>query len=104
MSKIFHIVLPKDWKLQADLEAYTAESLAIEGFIHCSLLKQLSGVLERYYVGVKSVVLLEIETDLLTSPLKMEWADSVAEEFPHIFGTINKSSIVNVTELLLPIR
>jgi uncharacterized protein (DUF952 family) len=48
-------------------------------------------------------VLLEIETDLLTSPLKMEWADSVNEEFPHIFGAINKSAIVNITKLSLPL-
>jgi uncharacterized protein (DUF952 family) len=103
MSKIYHIVLPKDWESQKTLEAYVAESLHTEGFIHCSLENQLSGVLSRYYQGIESVVLLEIETDLLTSPLKMEWADSVNEEFPHIFGAINKSAIVNITKLSLPL-
>lgn len=93
--KIYHIVLPEVWEEFKDKELYEAESLATEGFIHCSFAEQLESVLERYYKGVKQVLILELETDKLTSKLVNEPSTN-DEIYPHIYGKINKDAIVKI--------
>ncbi len=95
--KIYHIVLPEVWETFKDEELYEAESLATEGFIHCSFEGQLEGVLGRYYQGVEKVLIMEIETDNLTSKLVNEPSTN-NEVYPHIYGKINKNSIVVIKE------
>lgn len=93
---IYHIVLPEVWAaFEGDL--YEAASLATEGFIHCSFAEQLDGVLQRYYSGVESVILLEIDSDKLTSKLVNE-PSTGGEVYPHIYGPIDRNSIVGVKE------
>ena len=80
---------------------YIHASLDQEGFIHASRAAQIAGVLDRYYVGVNDLLKLTIDTDLLdaTSTLKEELAESIGEVFPHIYGPINKSSIVSIEKI-----
>ena len=75
------------------LDYYQDPSLQIEGFIHCSYLSQVEGVLGRYYGDAQEVVLLTIDTSKLSSPLRKEAAKN-GEVYPHIYGDINKSAIV----------
>ena len=92
---IYHIVLPEVWKEFKDKEAYQAESLAAEGFIHCSFAEQLEAVLARYYSDAGDVLILTVETEKLTSPLVNEPSTN-DEIYPHIYGTINSDAIVSV--------
>ena len=60
-SYIYHITTAAAWE-KAQLEGtYRADSLAIEGFIHCSTQDQVAGVLDRYYKGQTNLVKLTIE-------------------------------------------
>ena len=90
--KIFHIVLPEVWDSFAGIQ-YEAESLASEGFIHCSFEDQLDAVLKRYYSGRDEVVILEIDPVKLDSKLVVE-PSTGGENYPHIYGTINRDAIV----------
>ena len=94
MPLIYHITTQSAWNEAITKGFYEADSLAAEGFIHCSDENQVEGVLYRYYTGVPDLVKLHIETDLLTSHLVFEWADSVSEIFPHIYGAINTDAVV----------
>ena len=68
-SYIYHITTVGAWE-KAQLEgAYTAESLAIEGFIHCSTQDQVAGVLDRYYKGQTNLLKITIYKYKLTSPI-----------------------------------
>jgi len=89
--------LPEVWKTFAGKDEYFAESLATEGFIHCSYESQLAGVFGRYYSGVEKVILLEIDPELLTSELRVE-ASTNEELYPHIYGPINNGAVVSVME------
>ncbi len=93
---IYHIVLPEAWAA-FDGDLYKHESLAAEGFIHCSFDHQLDGVIERYYSGAESVILLEIDSDRLTSELVNE-PSTGGEIYPHIYGPINRDAIIGVEE------
>ncbi len=44
-------------------------------------------------------MLLVIETELLTSPVVEEVPDGATETFPHVYGPINASSVVQAIPL-----
>ena len=94
-SYIYHITTAAAWDKAQVEGAYTADSLAIEGFIHCSTADQVEGVLDRYYKGQTGLVKLTIDKSKVTSPLIFELATSINEVFPHIHGPINLSAIVH---------
>ena len=97
---IYHVVLPAVWERFKSKPSYQPDSLATEGFIHCSYASQLEGVLERYYSGVEKVLILTIETDKLLSKLVKEVSTN-NELFPHIYGRLNINSVVDVEERVL---
>ena len=90
---IYHIVTPEVWEKFKDETEYEAESLQSEGFIHCSYRNQLDGVLERYYKNQSKVTILHINPHLLKAHLIAE-PSTGGEVYPHIYGKINKSAIV----------
>jgi uncharacterized protein (DUF952 family) len=100
---IYHIVLPEVWENFKDRDFYEAESLDIEGFIHCSFAEQIEGVLERYYQGVERVLILTIDPDKLSSELVNEPSTN-NEVYPHIYGQINREAIVGIKEKDLVIK
>ena len=97
---IYHIVTPEVWDKFKDETEYEAESLQSEGFIHCSYRSQLDGVLERYYKNQSKVLILHINPHLLKANLIAE-PSTGGEVYPHIYGKINKSAIVETEEKFL---
>ena len=93
---IYHIVLPNVWAAFSG-DFLSAASLADEGFIHCSFSEQLDGVIGRYYSGTDLVMILEIDSDKLTSKL-VEESSTGGEIYPHIYGPINREAIVRIFE------
>jgi uncharacterized protein (DUF952 family) len=96
---IYHVVTKQSWEIAQQQGFYAADSLALEGFIHCSTTNQVKGVLDRYYKDVPNLLLLHIDEAKLTAPLKYELAPSVNEEFPHIFGQLNVDAVAEVEKL-----
>lgn len=94
---IYHVVLPEVWEKFKDGKFYEADSLKSEGFIHCSFGGQLETVLRRYYKGAERVLVLEVETEKLTSKLVRE-PSTGGEIYPHIYGRINAEAIAGIEE------
>src|SRR5688572_11130737 len=97
---IYHIVLPEIWERFKDRPSYQPDSLATEGFIHCSYPSQLEAVLKRYYSRAEKVLILKIETEKLLSKLVKEPSTN-NEIYPHIYGRLNQSAVVSVEERVL---
>ncbi len=68
----------------------------MEGYIHASSALQLQATILRYYASCEHVVVLTINTALLTAKLQYDLAPSVNQIFPHIYGTINKDAVEGV--------
>ncbi len=96
---IYHVVKKQNWQKAEQQGFYEAESLATEGFIHASKATQLWGVIDRYYKGQDDLIVLHIDEHKLTSPFTYEFASSVNEEFPHIYGRLNLDAVLKVEEL-----
>ncbi len=99
---IFHIALVDDWKAAQTAGDYRVSTrgrtLAQEGFIHAGRLDQVVLVADSFYADVGPVLLLTIDPDLLTAPVQ---EDEVAPgvSYPHIYGPINLSAVVDVVPL-----
>ena len=96
---IYHVTSRAAWEQAQSAGEYRAESLATEGFIHCSELHQVDGVLQRYYQGVTGLVLLHIRASALEAKLIYEIAPSINESFPHIYGPINLGAVEEVAPI-----
>ncbi len=93
---IYHICKSKDWEAAQAAGSYTADSLASEGFIHCSKADQVADVANYIFKGMKALVLLHIAVDKLLAEVRWEGTDE--EVFPHIYGPINLDSVIDVEE------
>ena len=96
---IYHVTTNENWSKALVNGYYEAPSLPTEGFIHMSKQEQVAGVLQRYYSGMKDLVLLHVDEALLSAPLKYEHSPSVQQEFPHVYGKLNLDAVVKVEHL-----
>ncbi|MEU1214862.1 DUF952 domain-containing protein [Streptomyces sp. NPDC005790] len=72
-------------------------TLREEGFIHCSLPHQLPAVAGALYGPEdEGLVVLVIDTGRLPAPVTYESMKPGGEEFPHIYGPLPVSAVVEV--------
>ena len=99
MAIIYHLVPESHWESAQFEQEYQADSLATEGFIHCSKdHAQALAVANRLYGGRQDMLMLEVETECLASPLKHEPSRS-GEIYPHIYGPLNTGAVTGVLKL-----
>lgn len=97
--RIHHLALAAAWAEAQESGTYSVSTLGLDladvGFIHCSRPEQVQEVHERFYADVKDhVILLTIDTDLLTSPWQFDEVPGAAMTFPHIYGPLNTSAVL----------
>lgn len=108
---IYHCALVADWQAAQEGRSgqgagqYTISSrgrtLEQEGFVHASYAGQVAGVLQRFYADVTDpMCLLVIDPDKLGVPVIAENLIGGSELFPHIYGPVPVSAVVEVVELV----
>lgn len=96
----YHTTTPEQWANYENEDFYAAPSLDTEGFIHASFAEQVDKTLQIHFKGVEKVWILTIDSELMTSKLVIEGSRD-GEQFPHIYGVLNKTAIVNREERIL---
>lgn len=98
MARIYHVVNGDYFSEGLGTGLYRGStrgrSLDEEGFIHCARSHQLADVVDRYYGADAEIVLFEIDTDRLTSPLQDDAAGD--DVYPHIYGPLNMDAVVKI--------
>ena len=91
----FHLVARDVWEMQREGDAYVPEAFAADGFVHCTDGEaNVIDTANRYYQrDARAYVVLSIETDVLTSPVRYEDA---ARTFPHVYGPIEVAAVTAV--------
>lgn len=97
---IFHITSKEAWARAQACGEYTADSLATEGFIHCSDVDQFVWVANQRFRGREDLVLLHIDPDLLTARVVYENLEGGDRLFPHVYGAIPTAAVVDVMSFL----
>jgi len=95
---IYHITTRAEWQQARLIQAYMADSLSTEGFIHCSTKEQILGTANVFFKGKKDLVILCIETDRVKAPIQCEHPEGDPRSFPHIYGPLNIKAVVQVYE------
>lgn len=104
MKLIYHITKPTAWAEAQAAGEVKAESLATEGFIHCSRQTQLLAVANRFFPGATDLLALGIDEAGVAPWLVNEGPTGVGDPFadnmfPHVYGPIPTASIVAVAPL-----
>ena len=99
MPEILHITTRARWEQAIAQGEYRVDTLATEGFIHCSTSEQLPWVVEKFYKGQTGLVVLRIDTQKLVPPLKWENPHESWKSFPHVYGPINPDAVIEVVPL-----
>ena len=93
---IYHVTTKHSWEEALLKQSYIPTDFEKDGFIHCSIERQIEGVLERFYQGQTGLVKLKIEKVKVQRPVLFELAEDLNELFPHIYGPLNLDSVVEV--------
>jgi len=103
---ILHLLSRESWVEAQANGQLVAQSVATEGFAHCSTEHQIVDVANKYYRGTSNMVLLNIDPAKLASVVKFEppahldGSPALPHEplFPHIYGPINLDAIIEVID------
>ncbi len=98
MNTILHITQNQEWETAKNLNTYRSNTLASEGFIHCSTLAQAIGSANRFFKNQQDLVILVIDVDRVKPEIRYEGAVST-NLFPHIYGELNIDAVVQVIDL-----
>jgi uncharacterized protein (DUF952 family) len=97
IERILHITTEAAWTAALAAGAYAADSLATEGFIHCSMPTQVVWVANQRFRGRTDLVLLHIDPSRLDAKIIYENLEGGEQLFPHVYGPIPVSAIVEST-------
>ncbi|MFD5010198.1 DUF952 domain-containing protein [Streptomyces chartreusis] len=104
-THILHITERSLWEAARERGTYEmstrGRTLKEEGFIHCSTRAQLPSVaafLYGSYDGPEDLVVLVVDPARLEAPLRYEAPKPGGEEFPHVYGPIPVTAVVEVEE------
>lgn len=94
---ILHITTASAWEQARPRGVYAADTLAGQGFIHCSTGRQWLRPLRALFAGVPDLVLLQVdESRLRGAVLRYEEAEPGGDRFPHVHGPIPVDAVVAV--------
>ncbi len=95
---IYHIAHTADWHAAEVVGYYTADTLATQGFIHCSDRQQVVRVANAMYADQRDLILLAVDPTRLEAEVRYEQGDpSSPERFPHCYGPMNTDAVINAT-------
>jgi prephenate dehydrogenase len=100
MPRIFHITTRAAWEAAAAAGRYTADSLQTEGFIHCSQAEQVAWVANTRFRGRTDLVLLHVDEAAVGAEIRRENLEGGTTLFPHIYGPLPASAVVDVTPMV----
>ncbi len=94
---IFHITSAEAWAQAGLAGRYEGDTLASEGFIHCSTAGQVARVAGRWFAGRSGLLLLCIDTAHVGVEIRYEAAPD-GERFPHIYGPLEVEAVARVLD------
>ena len=96
---LYHLALAEEWRDARDRGTYRrstrGRSLEEVGFIHASGAHQLEGTFRRFYADAGEVLLLTIDPQRLTVPVRWEPVPPSGERFPHIHGPLPLEAVLS---------
>jgi uncharacterized protein (DUF952 family) len=90
---LFHIVDPTVWEAARAAGWYRPESLAAEGFVHCSFAEQVAPVANARYRDAGELCVVELDPTQV-GEVRVEDSYGEGNVFPHVYGPLPTSAAV----------
>jgi uncharacterized protein (DUF952 family) len=111
MTALFHLTLQTEWSTGQREGRYTPARFASDGFLHATADREVTLEVARAYFlnAVEPVLVVQFDPARLDVPLKWEapappdgqlHAHHTGRTFPHVYGSLPLSSVVQVAELV----
>jgi uncharacterized protein (DUF952 family) len=97
---LVHLCAADDWRLAKTRGEHRPDSLGANGFVHLSTPEQVHLPANRLYSGRTDLVLLHIDPERLTAPIRWEPGvptDPDSMVFPHLYGPLRTEAVISVT-------
>lgn len=94
---ILHIVKKETWDEARKVGEYRGDTLASEGFIHCSQPDQVIEVADYVFQGTQGLILLVIDEAKVVSEIKYEDPGN-NKLYPHIYGPLNIDAVIKTVD------
>ncbi|WP_216900219.1 DUF952 domain-containing protein [Synechococcus sp. CCY 9618] len=95
---LYHLALAEEWREARTQGVYRrstrGRSLEEVGFIHASGAHQVDATFQRFYDDAGEVLLLTIDPQQLSAPVRWEPAPPSGERFPHIHGPLPLKAVL----------
>ena len=94
-NKIYKIFLQIEWNEMLANRCFSGSvDDKRDGFIHLSTSIQLAETLSKHFHGQDSIVVAEVDSEKNSELLKYEFSRG-GNKFPHLYGNLELSSIIN---------
>lgn len=97
---IFHCMKKTTWEERKNKDCWGKRNIEAEGFIHCSTVEYFWRVAPNFVDVEDELVLICIDEEKLNAEVKYEDGDNCGREYPHVYGLINNSAVINVLPFL----
>lgn len=94
---IYHITERDEWE-NSD-KYYCPVSFNNDGFIHCSTNDKIEESANKFFKGKSVILVLSIDEKKVSAEIKWEDLYGLNCLFPHIYGRLNRESVISVTEI-----
>jgi uncharacterized protein (DUF952 family) len=95
MRPTYHLVPVETWASADPCRPYSAASLAVEGFVHCTdgMTEMVATANRHYRDDPRPFLVLTVDLDATGSPWRIEDERGI---YPHVFGPIERAAILRV--------
>ncbi len=90
---LYHVATEHDWGRRTATH-YQPAGLQDEGFVHLSSAEQLVATLHRHYPRRRDLILLTVDSTLLSAELVWEDLSGSGVAFPHSYGAVELAAVV----------
>lgn len=97
---IIHCMKKSTWEDRKEKEYWGARNIEADGFIHCSTPELFWRVAPNFKYIDEELILVCIDEKKLKAEVKFEDEEDCGRYYPHVYGLINNSSVIQVLPFL----
>ncbi len=99
-TSIFKILTSQEWETAKNTGFFEGSELdQKDGYIHCSTAEQVSGTKDKFFNGMKDLVLLTVDVRQVLENIKWEESPVSGKIYPHIYGALPLSAVTKEEKL-----
>ncbi len=96
---IYHICQEKNWDEAIKTGIFHPKNLDSEGFIHAANFEHVMDVLHENFSGKEDLILLAIDAEKVTAPVRYVAATLGTTLFPQIYGSLNLDAVLDIAKI-----